>query len=281
MKVQATFKKDANGNTKAKITIEALGKLYASICSGARVHGQGAMNFDAVIQYLKDSFGFRTYLKSKEPCVIGFYETDKELEAQVMDALVYAATCGKVKYSAYRRGYATRPCTHHEYFSQFVTSDIERKIETMRETLSKSTKEAFNDNYYLTNEVSLHGLSADLVRIANSTTYGNFQLSGYTLSDAVCVHKACARAKMEQWIATNKVYSKTTEIRDGFTVVEFYNGFHFEFNGEVVAPAIVFNSLKGRVPVVYKTLYNLLESSFFLKSNKAMLFNMCKEVQGV
>lgn len=271
MKIEHTIFRDTNGNKRAKLTIEHVGAVYAAYCSGVNIKDDAALSFDTVIARLKSRFGYRIQRKASTPSMTCIYDGDKELTAEIMDAIVYAVSGGKIQYSRERYMNALRRCTHHEYYAQFINSYIMDDVNREMPNLLRSVRGSFNDHKIYTNISWLPSDVARLSQIAAATTYQNFKLSGYPASDAVCIYKAAARIAVAQHLQKYDTAVKLTEIRDGFMLHETSNGFHFQHDGVPCSPATVYNTFDGRVPSVYGDIYGLLSYDMLLDTNKALL----------
>lgn len=271
MTIQHSIHRDGNGNKRAKITIEAIGALYAEYCNGANIRGDDALNFEAVLNHLKTAFGYRIQLKAKTPSVTCTFEGEKELHAEIMDAIVFAVTGGLVKYSRVRYMDALRRCTHHEFYVQFATKSVMSDVANELPSLLRCTKSSFNDHAKYTRHAHLIGAAAELVRRAEATTYSHFKVGGVSCSSMTCVYKAAAREAVAAHLQAFDTATKITEIRDGYALHETGNGFHFTHDNKVVAPCDVFLMFYRRVPAMYGDLFGLLSYDMLLASNRDIL----------
>ena len=271
MKIDHTIFRDTNGNKRAKLTIEHVGAVYAAYCSGARITGNDALQFDAVIARLKSRFGYRIQRKAVTPSMTCIFDGYNELKAEIMDSIVYAVTSGRVQYSRERYMNAARRCGHQEYYAQFITDAVMDDVNREMPNLLRSVRPSFNDHSIYTKISWLPQLSGELCRRAEATTYQDFKLSGVTKSNAPCVYKAAARIAVAQHLQQYDTAFKLTEIRDGFTLHETSNGFHFQHDGAPCSPATVYNNFDGRVPSMYGDIYGLLSYDMLLDTNKDLL----------
>lgn len=272
-----TFR-DMNGNRRVKIEIDTIGALYAEFCSGARIKGDAALRFDAVLERLKSRFGYRIQRKCKTPNVTAVFETETEMTNEVFDAIVYSVTDGRVEHSRRRYMNGVRRCSHEEYYKQFVTDSVLSLTTGLLPDLLKSKKECFNDIHYLTHKVQINGVAAELCRIAQATTFVGYRNGGITLSDSVCIAKAAARIMLSDHLKKNDTASKETIITDDVAVVEYNNGFHFTQNGKVIAPRDVFLMLKHKVPVRFNhNVGKMIANYMLLDTNKAILQRILQE----
>lgn len=270
--IKHTIYRDVNGNKRAKIEVSEIGRIYSEFCSGARIRGDAALNLSGVIDRLKKAFGYRHQKAASVPNVTCTFDGEKEMKAEIMDAIVYAVTGGRLKYSRVRYMDGLRRCTHHEYYSQFVTDGVRAAVAREMKNLIKSTKPHFNDNAALTKHAAIYGDAAELCRIAQCTTYSGYKCSGTSEADATCVQKAAARDMVADYLRNNKDAKKTTAIDwDKYTVTEYYNGFHFEYAGRVVPAQDIIARYLHDVPRSYPDLYSFLASFMLLDENKAML----------
>lgn len=270
--IKHTITRDVNGNKRAKIEVSEIGRIYAEFCSGARIRGDAALNLAGVIDRLKKSFGYRHQKAAAVPNVTCTFDGETEMKAEIMDAIVYAVTGGRLKYSRVRYMDGLRRCTHHDYYSQFVTDGVRAAVAREMKDLLKSTKPHFNDNAALTKHAAIYGDAAELCRIAQSTTYSGYKCGGPSPADATCVQKAAARDMVADYLRNNKDAKKTTAIDwDKYTVTEYYNGFHFELNGRVVTAKDIIARYVHDVPRSYPSLYSFIASFMILDENKAML----------
>lgn len=274
MTIQHTIFRDTNGNKRAKITIEAIGALYAAYCQGARIGGEDALNFDAVLTHLKAAFGYRIQRKAKVPTVTCTFDGENELKAELMDAIAWAVTKGIVKYSRVRYMDALRRCTHHEFYIQFATRAVFADAEIELPYLLKCVKGSFNDHRRYTNLMAMSGAAMELCRRAEATTFSGYKLGVVSASSATCIYKAAAREVVAAHLQQHDTAFKLTEIRDGVVLHETKDGFHFQLDGKPVAPRDVFLMFYRRVPAMYTDLYGLLSYDMLLKSNKDILRRM-------
>lgn len=274
MTIIHTLHRDINGNKRAKITIEHIGAVYAEYCNGAHVDGEAALNFDAVLTYLRKRFGYRVQRKAKIPTVTCAYDTADELRAEIMDAIVYVVTGGQVEYSRVRYMYGVRRVSHHDYYVQFATPDVREYVRGMMPALLRSRKECFNDVAALTKYARLHGDAARLASLAEATTYSKYKVGGVTSSVSVCAVKAAARDELVAYIRAHDTAKKTTDIRAGVTVTEYYNGFHFELDDKVITPRDAFSLLRGHVPAMYGDVRTMICAAMILPENRDMLKRM-------
>lgn len=273
--IKHTISRDINGNKRAKIEVAEIGRIYAEFCSGARIQGEAALNLPGVIDRLKKAFGYRHQKAAAVPNVTCTFEGENEMKAEIMDAIVYAVTDGRLKHSRVRYMDALRRCSHHDYYSQFVTDGVRAAVSREMKNLLKSTEPHFNDNAALTKYAGIYGDAAELCRIAQCTTYSGYKCSGTSAADATCVQKAAARDMVADYLRNNKDAKKTTAIDwDKYTVTEYYNGFHFEYNGRVVTAQDVIARYIKDVPRSYPSLYSFIASFMILDENKAMLKNI-------
>lgn len=271
MTINHTIFRTVNGNSRAKINIEDIGKLYADYC-----HGEDSLQFEAVLQHLRKAFGYRLNRKAKTPTVTCTFDGEKEMTAELMDAIVFAVTRGVVKYSRERYMNAVRRCTHHEFYSQFVTAAVRADVQSEMPNLLRCVKGSFNDHRRYTNLKSVSGAAAELCRRAEATTYSGFKLSGVSSASATCIYKAAARDAVAEHLKQFDTSHKLTQIRDGIDLHETGDGFHFQYNGKPIAPRDVFSLFYRRVPSMYGNLYGLLAYDMLVDSNKAMLHRMVK-----
>lgn len=270
--IKHTTYRDVNGNKRAKIEVAEIGRIYAEFCSGARIHGDAALNMNGVIERLKKAFGYRHQKKAAVPSVSCTFEGENEMKAEIMDAIVYAVTGGRLKYSRVRYMDGLRRCSHHEYYAQFVTDGVRAAVNRELKNLLKSTKPHFNDNAALTKHAAISGEAAELCRIAQCTTYSGYKCGGTSEADATCVQKAAARDMVADYLRNHDDAKKTTAIDwDKYTVTEYYNGFHFEYDGRVVTAKDIIARYINDVPRSYPDLYSFLASFMLLDENKAML----------
>lgn len=274
-KFSYTTKLDTNGNRKASIIIEDIGRIYAEFCLNAKVKPEYCLSFDSVLDRLKSKFGYRVNLKAKVPNVITFYNGYADLYAEIMDAIVYVCSGGVLNYSRVRYLDASNRCSTDEYFGQFVTKSLINFLElTHLEPILNSKKSHFNDDVYLTNRVNVCNLVNNyLFGIAEATSYENYQFSSaMSLSDHVCLAKIAAKQIVINHLLRDKKYRKTTSIRNGYSIVEYYNGFHFEYEGNLITSSEIICALGQNVPAVYNgNLYKMIAGVMFLESNKKLL----------
>ena len=269
--IKHTTFRDLNGNRRVKIEIDTIGALYAEFCKGARIQGDAALSFDAVLARLKSRFGYRIQRKAKTPNVTAVFETETEMTNEVFDAIVYTVTDGRVEHSRRRYMNGVRRCSHNDYYAQFITPSVMGYVQRIMPDLLTSRKECFNDLKDLTNFVTLRGEAAELCRIAESTTYSGFR-GGNSLSNGVCVYKAAARLALIEHLERYDTAYKESLIADDISIVEYRNGFHFKQYDKAIAPHDALLQLKCRVSVRFDNdVYKMIANYMFIDSNKAML----------